>query len=116
MFDTTLIQNFDMAPSDPGSDLVGSLVWDGDNDILGLRYHDDGVTEDLTTNLECWGHLQEPGCVFIKNDPPYTGLVERLEGLGLVRVTKVVTYGPFAVTAHQVRPIVSLEAPAAGAA
>lgn len=116
MFDTVLTKNFTLEPDDPDSDLTGSLLWDSANDVLGLRYDDDGVTEDLTTDLECWGYAHEPGCVFIKNEPPYSGLVERLADLGLVHIEGSVTYGPFDVLAHQIRPIIRLEAPVPEAA
>lgn len=109
MFDTVLTTNLLLDPDDPET-LVSDLVWDSYDDVLALRYPD-GIHENIGTHLERWGFVAQPGCVFVKNDPPYSGLVSRLAEMGLVAIEQTVTYGPFSVTAHEIRPIVRLEAP-----
>lgn len=58
--------------------------------------------ERFSTNLQCYGLVAAPGCVFVKDWSEHSGLAAALQEAGLVRIVRNVEVGPFASTAYEV--------------
>lgn len=78
----------------------GVLDYDPTNAML-VMFEAEG-SERLSTNLQCYGLVAAPGCVFVKDWSEHSGLAAALQEAGLVRIVRNVEVGPFASTAYKV--------------
>lgn len=81
--------------------LTGILEHDSTQATLML--HTDEGPEVLSTNLNYYGLVGEPGCVFIKDWSEHAGLAERVQAAGLVRIIRTVELKPMGPMGHRVR-------------
>ena len=83
-----------------GLELTGTLEHDEEHRALWLLT--EASQEALSVNLETYGLIPDPGCVFIKDWSEHSGLAERLQVAGLVKIIRSFTVGPFSSTAFEV--------------